>query len=742
MPILMLKHLSKKVQITPWNFLTISWLTPLLYKGTTTTLKQEDLPTLPDKNSSESLSNVLSLFWAEFHAGNNPSLFRHMRQKYLGLVLATILFQCLSVACQLAIPTFLTEIINFLTPGYPRDLLFLKSGIWIGVIITVLQIGVFLFQQTATQLSIDLQVDFRTILISNLYSKSLRLSQKSSRIFTQGQILNSINVDVEKVSNSFLLVSQLVAAPIQIAVSIVLIARYIGVSVWGGAGSLFGILFAEVLVIGLLVKYQQEFLKGGDRRLKALREVLYGIKIIKFRGLEEFFSTRISKIRNEQMSSLAKYYTIQTYFVGFIQIAPIIMPIAAFLIYAALNGDIRPNVIFPSLNLFQGLFQPILTVPQSITAVAVAVVSWNRICEVLNAEEGQVLNDKTEMPTDGNSISMHKATFQWDKVNSVEKAGEVKKEVAKKKGSMFRRVAPSALNDVPLEDLPIQVPFSVAEVTLTIPRGAKVGIVGVVGSGKSSFLSGLIGEMPKTGGDLAVSGAIGYCGQEPWILTDTIKGNIVFNHELDQDKLEQIIQVCGLQPDLDQFPAGLETEIGEKGVNLSGGQKARVALARALYSMPDVFLLDDPISALDAQVGRLVFDRAIKGYCAEKTVVLVTHQLHLIPEMDLVVVIDEGKVVESGTFKDLMENGSTLKRLMLDYRIDEKTAKKQEKEAKQDIVTEGKGGIIVAEDQEKGAVNPRVYLNYFNKCGGAVFMVIAVFAALSNSFAQVSTNLW
>jgi ATP-binding cassette subfamily C (CFTR/MRP) protein 1 len=292
-----------------------------------------------------------------------------------------------------------------------------------------------------------------------------------------------------------------------------------------------------------------------------------------------------------------------------------------------------------------------------------------------------------------------------------------------------------------------QVPkdlFRLSKLDFSVNRGSKVAIVGAVGSGKSSLLSGLIGEMPKLTGSLEVHGTVAYCAQQPWILTDTIEGNIVFNQEFDQEKLDSVLKACGLDADLLMFPAGLKTEIGEKGVNLSGGQKARVALARAMYRNSDILLLDDPISALDAQVGRLVFDLGIKEYLSPKTVVLVTHQLHLLPEMDHIIVLDKGVMVEQGSFKELMGEASLLSELMKAYSIDEdnsgKTTKKEITVQKDDA--NAKGGIIVAEDQEQGSVNLNIFWHYFDKCGGWLYVITFVTASLLNSATQIVNNLW
>nr|KAJ3420865.1 Canalicular multispecific organic anion transporter 2 [Polyrhizophydium stewartii] len=218
-------------------------------------------------------------------------------------------------------------------------------------------------------------------------------------------------------------------------------------------------------------------------------------------------------------------------------------------------------------------------------------------------------------------------------------------------------------------------PFALHDITLDIPCGSLVAVVGSVGSGKSSLLSALIGGMRKTAGDSALFGSVAYCAQEPWILTGTIEENIVFGDDSVRARVPAAVAAACLDRDLEILPNGLGTQIGEKGINLSGGQKARVALARAIARDADIYLLDDPIAALDAHVGKKVFDEAICGVLRGKTVFLVTHQLHLLPKVDKVVVLDEGRVVETGAFRELMarEDGA-LAEIMKDYHFDDAEA--------------------------------------------------------------------
>uniref|UniRef100_A0A8C5SIY1 Uncharacterized protein n=1 Tax=Laticauda laticaudata TaxID=8630 RepID=A0A8C5SIY1_LATLA len=210
---------------------------------------------------------------------------------------------------------------------------------------------------------------------------------------------------------------------------------------------------------------------------------------------------------------------------------------------------------------------------------------------------------------------------------------------------------------------------TIKDITLEIAHGSLVAIVGSVGSGKSSLISAMLGEMENIKGHINIQGSMAYVPQQAWIQNATLKDNIIFGSSLDETRYQQVLEACALHPDLKLLPGGDLTEIGEKGINLSGGQKQRVSLARAVYSNADIYLLDDPLSAVDAHVGRHIFDKVLgpEGLLQNKTRILVTHNLSFLAQVDDIVVLEAGTVTERGSYSTLLANSGSFAQLLNTY---------------------------------------------------------------------------
>ncbi|KAF9277276.1 hypothetical protein BGZ74_003407 [Mortierella antarctica] len=313
--------------------------------------------------------------------------------------------------------------------------------------------------------------------------------------------------------------------------------------------------------------------------------------------------------------------------------------------------------------------------------------------------------------------------------------------------------------------------FALKNINLSIPRGQLVAIVGAVGSGKSSLLNALVGEMRKTGGSMEYGGTIGYCPQSAWIQNATVQDNILFGQPLDEVRYRSVIRNCALERDIQILPDGDQTEIGERGINLSGGQKQRVNIARAVYFDADVVLLDDPLSAVDAHVGKYLFKNCIMGALQGKTRVLVTHQLHVLPQVDYVICMKDGEIVERGTFHELMSNEGEFSNLMKAHGgIEEEQVEEEEEEEEEEKavvvaaaeqisekveeeMTEGKGekkdapggkpkGLMSQEERATGSVDGKIYKNYVNAAGGGLLVPLLLLLLILTQIAKVGNDLW
>ncbi|XP_071430083.1 ATP-binding cassette sub-family C member 3 isoform X3 [Pithys albifrons albifrons] len=288
---------------------------------------------------------------------------------------------------------------------------------------------------------------------------------------------------------------------------------------------------------------------------------------------------------------------------------------------------------FVSLSLFNILKFPLNMLPQVISNIAQTSVSLKRIQHFLSHDELDPNCVETKVIAPGNAISVTNATFSWGK----------------------------------------ELKPSLKDINMLVPSGSLVAIVGQVGCGKSSLVSALLGEMEKLEGEVAVKGSVAYVPQQAWIQNATLKDNILFGQAPNEEKYQNTLEACALKTDLEVLPGGDQTEIGEKGINLSGGQRQRVSLARAVYSGSDIYLLDDPLSAVDSHVAKHIFDKVIgpDGVLKGKTRILVTHGISFLPQVDHIVVLVDGKISEMGSYQDLLKQNKAFAEFLRNYALDE-----------------------------------------------------------------------
>ncbi|KAF9352690.1 Multidrug resistance-associated protein 1 [Mortierella sp. AD094] len=403
-----------------------------------------------------------------------------------------------------------------------------------------------------------------------------------------------------------------------------------------------------------------------DQRVNMTTDILASMKIIKLYGWSAAFMTRILAVRQKELEALRKMGIIQAFMSIIFISSSLLISLVTFSAYALWGGpnftpgQLTPQTVFVSMTLFAMLKGPIASLSDATTSTIGVLVATKRIQNFLLKEE---VNDKDilrfdSLPRDPLEpvISIKDATFSW--TGPIEEKPRI---VDERSTLLSEQDNISQLTILP----------TLQSINLAIGRGSLTAVVGRVGQGKSSLLSAMISDMYKIQGKVQVSGKVAYVPQQAWIINKTLRDNIVFGKEYNEARYKRVVFACGLEPDLAMLPAGDMTEIGERGINLSGGQKQRVSLARAAYSDADIYLLDDPLSAVDAHVDRHLWNNLLgpSGLLCEKSRVLVTHGIHHLREVDQVVLLNNGVIEENGHYSDLMVSKKAFYRLIKEYSI-------------------------------------------------------------------------
>lgn len=542
-------------------------------------------------------------------------------------------------------------------------------------------------------------IRMKSSLTSLIYRKSLRISPQGKADSTSGEIVNLMSVDVQAIANMMPILNLGWSAPVQIGIALIMLYQTLGASIF--AGFLVMILMIPIngLVVGLTRKFQMKQMKQKDKRVKQMNEIIQGIKIIKLYGWEQSCQKRVADIRDKEINILRNmsYMSCVNSFVW--TCAPFVVSLVTFATYVFMdeNNVLDSQKAFVSLALFNIMKIPLTFLPHMILATVQGSVSTKRINKFLNRDEILPKKSKKEKNLEGSSVSIKNGAFSWTKKDDHEE------------------------------------PF-LTNIDLEIKKKSLVAIVGPVGSGKSSLISAILGEMEKSSGKVELDGSIGYCSQQPWIQNASLKNNILFHKNFDKDFYDKVVESCALGADLKTLPGGDETEIGEKGINLSGGQKHRVALSRLVYSEADICILDDPLSAVDASVGQHIFTKVIgpDGLLSDKTRILVTHAINFLPQVDQIIVMKEGQIAERGTYQELLDKKGPFSEFLSQHsRTTESTESEQVNDASNDEdsklarTDQEKPSIIEkqykVEKMETGKVNWRVYTYYISNMGLILF---------------------
>ncbi|KZT73648.1 ABC protein [Daedalea quercina L-15889] len=499
----------------------------------------------------------------------------------------------------------------------------------------------------------------RAALISSIYKRGIALTGKARTALPNSKLVTHISTDVSRVDACAQWFHATWTAPIQVTICLIILLVQLGPSALAGFSLFLLIMPIQERVMSLQFSIGKKTLKWTDKRSKLILEVLGAMRVVKYFSHEQSFLRRLYDMRYNELRGIRKIQIARSANIASAFSVPVLAATLSFVVYTSTNHAFNVATIFSSLSLFNLLRQPLMFLPRALSATTDAQNALERLKTLFLAElsEGDAFIVDKEQNV---GLLVEDATFEWEESPSTRE--ETETDEGKKGG---KEAVKGDATPTPEQS----APFQVKDVTLSIPRGTLAAVVGSVGSGKSSLLQGLIGEMRKVHGHVSFGGKVAYCSQTAWIQNASLKENVLFGQSYDEERYWKAIECASLLPDLEVLPDGDLTEIGEKGINLSGGQKQRVNIARALYYDADIVIFDDPLSAVDAHVGKALFANAIIGALRDrgKTVILVTHALHFLDQCDYIYTMKNGRIEEQGTYVELMQNEKVFSRLIKEF---------------------------------------------------------------------------
>lgn len=735
----------------------------------------------PPKNRDEAIANKVRSGYKE------PSLVASMWQLFKYNVCLAFFSKLIADTSYLVVALLIEYMLTAVGEG--------KVGLCFGytvVMFVILVLSNFLSNRFFYE-SMYVGVFARAALISAIFKRALKMQGRDR---STGKLVNHVSTDVSRIDFGAGWWLLAFTAPVEIVICLIILLCKFGYQSFSGFALIVVVVPIEMYCMTFLFKIRSKSMVWTDKRARRTQEVLSGMRIVKLFSYESSFLKLIRKLRSRELFYIFQLNVMRAAIMAVAISLPIMASVLAVITYVKThNGDdFHFSNIYMAVTLFQLLRLPLMFLPFGLSVIADGANSFSRLRTVFCAEQ----HDDT-IHADGNAhyaLSIENAHFQWDSVEEDPTLKQSGKEKAKKqkqrrmwkflrknKGSeqkisekksgekkrfKFGRkkkvenelgpLAEPAPVGVPppakVETEVAETPFVMSIPSLQIRRGELCAIIGPVGSGKSSLLLGAIGEMRRLDGNVTWSSPrIAYCSQGAWIMNATVRDNILFGEEFDEPRYWECVKRAELVSDFELLQGGDLTEIGERGVTLSGGQKQRVNIARALYYNADVVCLDDPLSAVDAHVGKGLFFNAICKLREEgKTVLLVTHAIHFLPHVDQIISMADGKIEEMGTYTELMQRRGVFHQAMIKYGQYEETregeedadvlAAEVEENQKKDAVdvtrlSKPLAKNTEAEERNTGAVDGHVYYSYL-KAGK--WLIFVPFAIISAAAMQASTN--
>lgn len=696
------------------------WLYPLLRRGYRRPLATDDLGLLPECDRPEVVAPVFTRRAAE-------PLWRVVHTEWRRDIVVSGLCMLVASLTMFVGPIAVSELLSFIErrddPDAAGDGESWLEGIpfreesWYGYLV----VGCMALSAVITTVSahnhhnivVRLATRVKTGLAGCVYRKAMRMTQGAKLDSSTGEVINLMSVDATRVFDFLLFFHHVWSAPLQVSVAMSLLWQFVGVSALAGLAVLVTIIPIQSRLVVAMARVRREAITLGDVRIRDVEELLAAIRVLKAYAWERAFAQRVAKVHGEELVLYLRVGVLRALNSLLLQAAPVLVSVTTWAFYAnVFENELTPERVFASLTIF-GLIKPaIWSIPTVVTTGIDAYVSACRINAFLERDEvsgaaGGGPDDpppqKAAAPTP-TGIEIRNASFGW-------------------------RGAPGP---------------AVQALSLTVQPGQLCIVTGPVGAGKSTLLQALFGETETWGdGAVAVRGTTAYVAQQAWIQNASLRNNILFGRPWDPVRYRTVVDACALRADLAQLPAGDQTEIGERGVTLSGGQRQRVSLARAVYHDADVMVLDDVLAAVDAHVGKHIFDHLLgpQGLLRSKVVVFATHQTAYVPDADLHLALSgSGAVVHCGPpaeglrQADDSADGS-------DRDNEQDGGKAGKNDFGEEGAFSGASKLTEDEDREIGSVDRQVYWTYIKACGVGIASVLLSLFVVRQTI-DVLTDYW
>ncbi|CAL9120965.1 unnamed protein product [Musa acuminata var. zebrina] len=695
------------------------WLNPLMKKGYQRPLEEKDIPQLGKVDRAET---CYLLFLEQLNRQkerrqtSSPSILWAIVSCFQKEILMSGFFALLKILTLSAGPLLLNAFIKvslgnevFKHEGYV-----LAFGMFLAKCLESLSQRQWYFRTRR----IGLQV--RSLLSAAIYQKQLKLSNSAKLDHSSGEIMNYVTVDAYRIGEFPFWFHQTWTTSLQLCIALAILYHAVGLATISAMVVIVLTVLCNAPLAKLQHKFQTRLMEAQDIRLKAVSEALVNMKVLKLYAWETHFKKVIEGLRETECKWLSAFQLRRAYNSFLFWSSPVLVSAAAFSTCYFLHIPLNPSNVFTFVATLRLVQDPVRQIPDVIGVVIQAKVAFARILKFLDAPELQSnqLRNFSQANVE-HPVAIEAGSFSWEE-NTMKP--------------------------------------TLRGINLVVKAKEKVAICGEVGSGKSTLLAAILREIPKTEGMIQVSGKIAYVSQTAWIQTGSIQDNILFGSAMDQQKYQKTLEKCSLVKDIEMLPFGDLTEIGERGVNLSGGQKQRIQLARALYQDADIYLLDDPFSAVDAHTATSLFNEYVMGALAEKTVLLVTHQVDFLPVFDSILLMSDGEVRSAAPYNELLASSKAFEDLVSAHkdtvgpgRLEGVGSQRQSKTSareinsskKQEMVKpSGLDQLIKKEEKESGDTGLKPYKQYLGQNKGYLYASISALSHLIFVAGQISQNSW